>query len=93
MKGKGQQWYEECRRGGLTRREGRHASPPTKQCRAVWPARARGLGHSGGFHEPLPLTDAALQSDKVNAVVHTAVLTLPVQTLRHPALASILPDI
>lgn len=76
--------------------DGRQASPSPDwfwQCWAVWQARARSLRRLDGFHESLPLTNTMLQADKANVSVHQAVLTLPVQTLRHQALASILPDI
>lgn len=50
-------------------------------------------GDLGGFGESLPLTNAVLQADKANVSVYQAVLTLPVQMLRHQVLDSIFPDI
>lgn len=78
--------------GGLARRGGRPAPPSPEAVQGCVAGRGRALGDLGGLQESLPLTMPCCRLT-ANARVHQAVLPLPVQTLRHWALASIRPDI
>ena len=55
--------------------------------------RQEAWGGLGGIHESPSLTNTVLQADKTNASAYRLSYSLPVQMLRHQALASILPDI